>query len=187
MEIGFGGGENVSESAIRNPRTGIIGSDPFLAGVGKLLSRISVARIDNIRIFPGDVRDLLPALPQACISKLFVLFPDPWPKKRHRKRRLFQRSFIHSLARISTPNGEVIVATDNDAYKRWVLELFLESPFFSWEAKKAEDWRCRPADVVCTRYENKARREGRHSTFLKFRRNDVIGCFDKEYREIVTA
>jgi tRNA (guanine-N7-)-methyltransferase len=173
LEIGFGNGENIVECATKNPQVGIIGCDPFFEGVGKLLSRISAAKLENIRIFPGDVRDLLPALPVPCLAKILVLFPDPWPKKRHHKRRLFQTGFVELLANATIPSAEVVFSTDHGEYARWVLALFLHSSFFTWESKTAEDWRCRPPNIVCTRYENKALRVGRRSMFLKFYRNSV--------------
>ena len=173
LEVGFGSGENLVECAKKNPQVGIIGCDPFFEGVGKLLSQISAEKLENIRIFPDDVRDLLPALPVSCLEKIFVLFPDPWPKKRHHKRRLFQTGFLELLAGATMPNAEVFFSTDHDEYARWVLALFLHSPFFTWESKVGEDWRCRFPNIVSTRYENKALRAGRHSMFLKFRRNGV--------------
>ena len=174
LEIGFGSGENLVECAKKNPQVGVIGCDPFFEGVGKLLSRISAEKLENIRIFPDDVRDLLPALPVSCLEKIFVLFPDPWPKKRHHKRRLFQTGFLELLAGATMPNAEVFFSTDHDEYARWVLALFIHSPFFSWEPKAARDWRCRPPNIVSTRYETKALRAGRRSMFLKFRRNGVM-------------
>jgi len=175
LEVGFGGGENLVECAKNNPQVGVIGCDPFFEGVGKLLSRISVEKLENIRIFPGDVRDLLPVLPAPCLEKIFVLFPDPWPKKRHHKRRLFQAGFLELLANAAMSNAEVFFATDNDEYAYWVLALFQRSPFFSSESRAGEDWLCRPPNIVSTRYENKALRAGRRSMFLKFRRNGVRG------------
>jgi len=174
LEVGFGSGENLVECAKHNPQVGIIGCDPFFEGVGKLISRINTAKLDNIRIYPGDVRDLLPALPPSCLSKLFVLFPDPWPKKRHHKRRLFQASFLDSIAGCLRDEGEVIFSTDHSEYARWVLGLLLESPYFVWEAGCAEDWLRHPEDVATTRYEYKALQSGRQSLFLRFRRTGVV-------------
>mgnify|MGYP001289891837 CR=1 FL=1 len=174
LEVGFGNGENLVECAKHNPQVGIIGCDPFFEGVGKLISRMNIAKVDNIRIFPGDVRDLLPALPSSCLSKFFALFPDPWPKKRHHKRRLFQKSFLGSIAESLRDDGQVIFSSDHAEYARWVLGLFLESPYFVWEAESAEDWLCHPKDVVATRYEHKARRLGRRSLFLRFQRTGAV-------------
>ena len=173
LEVGFGSGENLVECAKNNPQVGIIGCDPFFEGIGKLLSRISSEKLENIRIFPGDVRDLLPALPVPCLEKIFVLFPDPWPKKRHHKRRLFQTGFLELLASATMPNAEVFFSTDHEEYARWVLALFLQSPLFTRDSKAGENWCCRPPNIVSTRYENKALRAGRRSMFLKFRRNGV--------------
>ena len=174
LEVGFGSGENLAECAKHNPRVGMIGCDPFFEGVGKLISRINTAKLNNIRIYPGDVRDLFPALPPSCLAKLFVLFPDPWPKKRHHKRRLIQASFLGFIAETLQNGGEVIFSTDHAEYARWVLGLFLESQYFTWEAESAEDWLCHPENVVTTRYEHKALRSGRSSLFLKFRRTGVV-------------
>lgn len=155
LEIGFGGGENVVECAIRNPRVGIIGSDPFFEGVGKLLSRISVAGIDNIRIYPGDVRDLLPTLPPACLSKFFILFPDPWPKKRHHKRRIFSAKFVHDLAFCLKPSGKLYVSTDCRNYAQIILDLIAQEPFL-----KTLDRTNQNASQLCRKSETKYETRG---------------------------
>ena len=174
LEVGFGSGENLVACAKHNPQVGIIGCDPFFEGVGKLISRINTTKLENIRIYPGDARDLLRALPPSCLSKLFALFPDPWPKKRHHKRRLFQTSFLGSIAGSLQDDGEVIFSTDHAEYARWVLGLFLESPYFAWEVRSADDWLQHPKDVASTRYELKALRAGRRSLFLRFRRKGSV-------------
>ncbi|MBT06235.1 MAG: tRNA (guanosine(46)-N7)-methyltransferase TrmB [Rhodospirillaceae bacterium] len=170
LEVGFGSGENLVACAKHNPQVGIIGCDPFFEGVGKLISQIDTEKLENIRIYPGDARALLRALPPSCLSKLFALFPDPWPKRRHHKRRLFQTSFLDSVAGSLQDDGEVVFSTDHAEYARWVLGLFLESPYFAWEVRSADDWLQHPIGVVSTRYELKALREGRRSLFLRFRR-----------------
>ena len=172
LEVGVGGGEHLMDCARKNPEVGVIGCEPFLEGVGKLLSRINTHQPQNIRIFPGDVRVLLSALPPACLAKVFVLFPDPWPKKRHHKRRLFQQSFIEILADSMASDAHVIVSTDHVEYARWILNLILQTMSFSWQPKTAKDWRCRPLGTLATRYEAKAQTEGRRIIYLKFRRTN---------------
>ncbi len=174
LEIGFGGGEHLAHHAARHPDVGFIGVEPYLTGVAKLLGRIEREGLRNVRILVEDARLLLPLLPDASIARLFVLFPDPWPKKRHHKRRIVNRQTVAEFARILAPGGEARFATDDPGYARWMLEALLGEPRFEWTAETARDWRRRPAeDWPETRYEAKARAQGRCPVYLRFRRLSV--------------
>jgi tRNA (guanine-N7-)-methyltransferase len=170
IEIGFGGGEHLLWQARNNADAGIIGAEPFEDGIVKVLAGIQDEQLGNVLVHPDDVRALLRWLPPASVAKTFILFPDPWPKRRHAKRRLVARSLLEMLARVMRPGAELRVATDIGDYARTMLMAFQASPEFHWLADEAEDWRVRPADWPSTRYEAKAVREGRRSCYLRFRR-----------------
>jgi tRNA (guanine-N7-)-methyltransferase len=170
LEIGFGGAEHLLWQARANPRVGLIGSEPFEDGVVKVLSAIEQEKLANIRLHADDARPLLRWLPDAAITRVFILFPDPWPKKRHRKRRLISVATLGELARIMRPDAELRIATDVADYARWILLAVREQPSFSWFPDGPRDWRERPPDWPPTRYEQKALREGRRCTYFRFRR-----------------
>ena len=155
FEIGFGGGEHLIGQAARRPDVGLIGVEPYMEGVGKALSLLDDAGLDNVRIHAGDARDVLAGLTDASLDRVFVLFPDPWPKTRHHKRRIIQHDFVAELARLVRPGGRVRAATDWSHYADWILERFIRSPDFDWTAETADDWRRPPADHVQTRYQMK--------------------------------
>ncbi|MFP6715111.1 MAG: tRNA (guanosine(46)-N7)-methyltransferase TrmB [Alphaproteobacteria bacterium] len=173
LEIGFGAGEHLVAQARANPDVGLIGCDPFFEGVGKLLSQIDAEGLKNIRIFPGEARRLISALPVACLGKVFALFPDPWPKKRHHKRRLVNRDFLDALARVMCDDGEFRLSTDHDEHGRWLLGFLLRHEAFSWTARGPGGWRARPADGVLTRYEQKALAADRTCIYLQFKRRKI--------------
>ncbi len=170
LEIGFGDGAHLAAQAAAHPGIGFIGVEPFVNGVAALLARIERGRLANIRIFTDDARLLLAALPDASVARLFVLFPDPWPKRRHHKRRLVNRATAAEFARILAPGGELRLATDDAGYARWMLEALLAEPRLDWLAERAADWRERPADQPPTRYERKALAAGRRPIYFRFRR-----------------
>jgi len=170
LEVGFGGGEHLAWQAAQNPNVGFIGAEPFVNGVAKLLSEIDDRGLENVHIHFGDARPLIEALPDASLSRLFVLHPDPWPKKRHHKRRMISPWFFGEAARLLRPGGELRVASDIPDYIRWTLMHAQHAPAFEWTAARARDWRDRPADWPQTRYEAKAIREGRRPAYLIFRR-----------------
>lgn len=170
LEVGFGGGEHLAWQAAHNPDIGMIGAEPFVNGVGKMLGLIDGQKLGNIRIYFGDARPLLEALPAASLTRLFVLHPDPWPKKRHHKRRMISPWFFAEAARLLKPGGELRVASDIRDYVRWTLMHAQNAPDFEWIAECADDWRRRPADWPQTRYEAKALKEGRAPAYLIFRR-----------------
>jgi tRNA (guanine-N7-)-methyltransferase len=155
LEIGFGGGEHLAGQAAAHPHVGIIGAEPFLEGVAKLLSEIEQRSLSNVRVRRGDARDLVTQIAGASIDRVFILFPDPWPKTRHRKRRLIQPDFVVELARIMKPGARLRFATDWADYASRALADIRRGPSFEWTAERADDWRKPPADHVTTRYQEK--------------------------------
>ena len=170
LEIGFGGGEHLAWQAARNRRAAYIGADPYLNGVAKLLVLVDDEKLDNVRVHAGDARPLMQALPDASLDRLFVIHPDPWPKKRHFKRRMISPWFFGEAARLLKSGGELRVASDIEDYVRWTLMHAQNAADFEWTATRAADWRRRPDDWPQTRYEAKAVREGRAPAYLIFRR-----------------
>jgi len=170
LEIGFGGGEHLVYQAARNPDTGIIGCEPYINGVAMLLGKIRHAGGDNVRVYPGDVRDLFDVLPSASIAKVFLLYPDPWPKARHHRRRFVNPEFLDPLARVMKPGASLRIATDIQDYVRQTLEQLCAHPAFDWLAERPGDWRGPWDDWCPTRYEQKALRQGRTPHYLTFRR-----------------
>ncbi|WP_428407161.1 tRNA (guanosine(46)-N7)-methyltransferase TrmB [Hyphococcus sp.] len=170
LEVGFGGGEHLAWQAARHPQNGYIGAEPFNNGVGKLLGLVDEAELQNVRIHHGDARPLLEALPDASLTRLYVLHPDPWPKKRHFKRRMISPWFFAEAARLLKPGGELRIASDIRDYIRWTLMHAQNAPQFEWTAERAADWKNRPDDWPQTRYEAKSLREGRTPAYLVFRR-----------------
>jgi tRNA (guanine-N7-)-methyltransferase len=175
LEIGFGAGEHLAEQAARHPEIGFIGCEVFENGVARLVGEIARRGLLNIRIFADDARLLLDRLRTGSIGRVFVLFPDPWPKERHHKRRLVAPAMLDRLASIMTPGGELRLATDDPGYLAWMLEYATAHPDFRWPANRPADWRERPADWPPTRYEEKARAAGRIPAFLRFIRRQE-GC-----------
>jgi tRNA (guanine-N7-)-methyltransferase len=170
LEIGFGGGEHLADQAERHPETGIIGCEVFENGIVRLVGAVARRGLRNIRIFADDARRLLEALPAASIGRVFILFPDPWPKARHHKRRLVAPATLDRLARTMSDGAELRLATDDPGYLAWMLEHATAHPAFAWTARRAADWRERPLDWPPTRYEEKARAAGRVPSFLRFER-----------------
>ena len=169
LEVGFGGGEHMVHQAVANPDVGIIGAEPYINGVAMLLGKIRRAAADNVAVHPGDARDLMDVLPAASISKAFLLYPDPWPKKRHHRRRFVTQEHLEPLARALKPGAEFRVATDIPDYVRQTLEEVPKAGF-EWLAERPGDWRTAWPDWISTRYEQKALREGRVPHYLTFRR-----------------
>ncbi len=170
LEIGFGGGEHMVHQAALHPEVGLIGCEPFINGVAMLLGKIREAGVENLAIHPGDVRDLFDVLPDASIARAFLLYPDPWPKKRHHRRRFVNPEFLDPLARVMQPGAILRVATDIEDYVRQTLEQLTLRPDFEWLAAGPDDWRKPWDDWQSTRYEKKALREGRKPHYLTFRR-----------------
>ncbi len=170
LEIGFGGGEHLAAQAEAHPAIGFIGCEVFENGVARLVGEIGRRRLANVRLFADDARLLLDRLPPASIGRVFILFPDPWPKQRHHKRRLVAPATLDRLAAIMPPGGELRLATDDRDYLAWMLEHLTAHPDFVWLARRPADWRERPPDWPPTRYEEKARAAGRTPAFLRFAR-----------------
>jgi tRNA (guanine-N7-)-methyltransferase len=170
LEIGFGGGEHLAEQAHSHPEIGFIGCEVFLNGIATLLAQLSAREIENVRIHPEDARDLLDALPDASLDRVFLLFPDPWPKRRHAGRRFIQPGSLDLLARLMKPGAELRVASDDPTYIGWAMAHLVRHRAFRWAAQGPADWRARPPDWPQTRYESKALREGRQPIFLRFTR-----------------
>lgn len=171
LEIGFGGAEHLLWQARNNPGIGLIGAEPFEEGVVKALQGIEDSGLENVCIHPDDVRPLLAELPPCSLSRAFILFPDPWPKKRHAKRRLVKPDLLSELARTLRPGGQLRLGTDIASYAGDMLLAVRKAGQFGWTAAGPSDWRVRPEDWPQTRYEQKARREGRQPYFLIFTRH----------------
>jgi tRNA (guanine-N7-)-methyltransferase len=167
LEIGFGGGEHLANLAARHPEVLCIGAEPFINGVAKLLALIEEKRLDNIRIHDGDARYLLEALPASSLARLYLLYPDPWPKIRHHKRRFINRENLRQIHRVLVPGGMFIFASDIAEYVDWTLEHIRNDGGFSGPDR---DMNQPPADWVETRYENKAKAAGRNTTYLRFQK-----------------
>jgi len=170
LEIGFGAGEHMLNMAAANPHIGIIGCEAYVNGVAMLLAGIERAGVANLAIHPGDARDLMDVLPAGSIEQVFLLYPDPWPKTRHHKRRFINAENLDQLARIMAPGSMLRIATDIGDYARHVLEMINPDPRFAWLALGPADWRESWAGWPGTRYESKALREGRPPHYLSFRR-----------------
>lgn len=173
LEIGFGGGEHLLWQAVNNPHVGLIGCEPFEDGVVKVLSAIDAEHLANIRVHADDGRPLLRLLPTASVDRAFILFPDPWPKKRHRKRRLVSDETVAELARVMRAGGELRIATDIGEYACAILCAVLGHRGFGWTATGPDDWRLRPPDWPPTRYEAKALKAGRRCYFFRFLRGSA--------------
>ncbi len=170
LEIGFGGGEHLLWQARQHPNIGIIGCEPFIDGVAKVVSAIAEERLRTIVVYPNDVRPVLRWLPDQAINRTFLLFPDPWPKRRHHKRRLVNPSTLKALARVMAPGSELRIATDVGDYARAIMIATHHDPNFMWLARQAEDWRYRTGDWPRTRYESKAVKKNRRCYYFRFRR-----------------
>src|SRR4051794_16800834 len=170
LEIGFGAGEHLAAQAASHPEIGFIGSEVFENGVARLVAEIARRELTNIRVFPDDARGLLDALAPDSLGRVFILFPDPWPKTRHHKRRLVSTATLDRLAVLMRKGAELRLATDDCDYLAWMLEHATAHPELVWLARGPADWRERSADWPPTRYEEKARAAGRTPAFLRFAR-----------------
>ncbi|HEY2070422.1 MAG TPA: tRNA (guanine(46)-N(7))-methyltransferase TrmB [Rhizomicrobium sp.] len=170
LEIGFGAGEHLLWQAEHHPNVGLIGAEPYEGGVAKILSRMDTSPpgTENIKIHMGDARDILFALPDASLGRVFILFPDPWPKTRHHKRRFIQTEMLGHLSRVMKPSAELRFASDDAPLVEYTLERLTAHPAFTWTATRAESWKSRPADWPPTRYE--AKQLHGIPAFLEFRR-----------------
>lgn len=170
LEIGFGGGEHLAYQGTENPDIGMIGCEPFLNGIASLCQQMHDRDIQNIRIWPEDARPFMARLKTASIDRCFIINSDPWPKKRHHKRRFIQQETLDELARLLKPGAELRMATDHAGLAAWVMEKTYFHDLFEWTAESAADWRTRPADLPETKFQNKGLKAGRPTVFLHFRR-----------------
>jgi tRNA (guanine-N7-)-methyltransferase len=170
LEIGFGGGEHLAAEAQHFPRTGFIGCEPYVNGMAKILAQIEAHNFDNIRLFAGDAAELLAWLPPQSVERIDLIHPDPWPKRRHWKRRFVQDATVAAMARALKPRGEFRFVSDIADYCAWTLWHLLRSPDFRWTAERADDWRKPWEGYTMTRYGRKAEREGRVANYLRFMR-----------------
>lgn len=169
LEIGFGGGEHLAAQAAQHPEVGFIGCEPFRNGVASLLDHIDRQGLGNIRVHPDDARPLLAALPPACLARVFILFADPWPKKRHAERRFVQQATLQELARVMQPGALLRLATDDPVLQEWTTAQMRATPYFMPEFGDGISAQ-RPADWVITRYEEKALLAGRTPLYYCFRK-----------------
>jgi len=168
LEIGFGGGEHLIAEALAFPNVGFIGCEPYVNGMAKILTQIEAHNIGNIRLLAGDAAELLAWAPPHSLARIDLIHPDPWPKRRHWKRRFVQDATVAAMARALKPHGEFRFVSDIADYCAWTLERLARSPDFFWTAERAGDWRLPWADYTMTRYGRKAEREGRHAAYLRF-------------------
>jgi tRNA (guanine-N7-)-methyltransferase len=171
LEIGFGAGEHLHQLAGENPDVGLIGAEPYEMGMAKILTKLEESPLNTVRLFEGDGRDIIEALPDHSLGRFFLLFPDPWPKTRHHKRRFLQMEMLDALARVLKPGAELRFATDDKSYLPFALERLMAHPAFDWLAAGPGDWKSRPADWPPTRYETKAIKGP--PTFLRFARRSL--------------
>jgi tRNA (guanine-N7-)-methyltransferase len=170
LEIGFGNGEHLLAQAQSHPHIGFLGCEPFLNGVAALIAGLHRHQLDNVRIFADDVRGLLAALPDASIGRMFVLFSDPWPKRRHHRRRVITVETAPALARVLKDGASLWFASDHCGYVQAALQTLSGSDDFRWTAQAPDDWRRRPVELFPTRYESKALARGASCVYLRFER-----------------
>ena len=170
LEIGFGGGEHLIAEARVFAKVGFIGCEPYVNGMAKILTQIEAHNIGNVRLFAGDATELLAWLPPDSLARIDLIHPDPWPKRRHWKRRFVQDATVDAMARVLKPDGEFRFVSDIDDYCAWTLAHLAGSLDFVWTAERADDWRLPWADYTMTRYGRKAEREGRKAAYLRFRK-----------------
>ena len=168
LEVGFGAGEHLAAQAEAHRSTGFIGAETYVNGIAGLLARAREVRLDNLRLWPADIRLLLPSFPPCSLARVFVLFPDPWPKARHHKRRLVAAPFLDELARVMVPAAELRIATDDEDYAAWVRDQLAAHSGFA--PASGADPRYRPADWIPTRYETKALEQGRKPLYFSVAR-----------------
>ncbi|HEY4940964.1 MAG TPA: tRNA (guanine(46)-N(7))-methyltransferase TrmB [Rhizomicrobium sp.] len=172
LEVGYGSGEHLLWQAQANPSVGLIGAEPYISGTAKLLSKLEREPVPNIRLYEDDARDIIEALPPQSVGRFFILFPDPWHKTRHHKRRFVQTGMLDSLARILKAGAEFRFASDDAGYLAYALERLMAHPAFAWTAQGPSDWKSRPAGWPATRYEAKELHGS--PAFLRFVRTDKL-------------
>ena len=175
LEIGFGGGEHLIAEALAHPQIGFIGCEPYVNGMAKILVQIETHHVTNVRLFAGDAAELVAWVPTRSLARIDLIHPDPWPKRRHWKRRFVQDATVAAMARILVDDGEFRFVTDIDSYCGWTLAHLMRADDFTWTAERADDWRKPWPGYTMTRYGAKAAREGRKATYLIFKRGKRTG------------
>lgn len=170
LEIGFGKGEHLAWQAERNPDTAFIGCEPFVNGLASFLGQAEAQKLENVRVYGDDARDILEALPDGSLDLVYLLHPDPWPKRRHAKRRFIAPQNLDLISRVLRDEGEFRIATDHPVYRQWTAVHMAQRQDFEWLAERPADWRQPPVDWLETRYAAKAGREGRSGTYFRYRR-----------------
>lgn len=168
FEIGYGDGEHLVNMAIKNPDIAFIGTEVFLNGNASILKKIIEKNITNIRIFPDDVNLLFPFLPEGGFDRIFILYPDPWPKNRNENRRMINSDNIKLFNSFLKKGGNLFIASDHPVYIPWVMLVMRDQNFFEWNARKSSDFVNTPVDWETTKYEQKAIRESRAPIYLSF-------------------
>jgi len=170
LEIGFGSGDFIFQNAKNNPDQLFIGSEVYINSITKLLTNLKKDPLNNIRIYQDDVRFLLEQLPKACLEQIFILFPDPWPKKRHHNRRIINHNLLQILNYITKPQGKLLIATDHPSYQEFLLNFLPKNQFFTLDANFYQNPHLEPDFWVKTKYQEKAIKEGRDSMFFNLTR-----------------
>ncbi len=170
LEIGFGSGEHLAELALVRPDASFIGAEPFVNGVATMLRHINEQDLKNVRLWDDDVRQVLPKLPDGCLAGAYIMFPDPWPKRRHVARRILNPAMMETMARLIRAKGVLMLASDDPIAKDWLLQAATAHPGFSWTARRPADWRNRPAEIPETRYMRKAYSAARAPSWFRFER-----------------
>jgi tRNA (guanine-N7-)-methyltransferase len=173
LEIGFGGGEHLIRRALEAPDQGFIGIEPFVNGMAKAVAAVTANGLRNVRLYDRDAAELVAAFPAGAFDMIYLLYPDPWPKRRHHKRRFVNQGSLQAFHRLLKPGGRFRFASDIDDYVGWTLAHIDRSGLFSWPARRAADWLAPYPGWPGTRYEAKASREGRRPSYLEFRREDA--------------
>jgi len=172
LEIGFGKGEHLAARAAAEPETGFIGCEPYLNGLVAFLDRAEQQGLGNVRLYGDDARHILEALAEGALDAVYLIHPDPWPKRRHAKRRFVNSGNLDAIARVLRPGGELLVVTDHPVYRHWTAVQMARRTEFDWTAERAADWRTPPPDWIETRYAEKAQRAGRPVTFFHYLRTE---------------
>lgn len=170
MEIGFGNGEHLANMMRARPDAGYIGAEPFINGMTAFLKEIQDTPQDNIRVWMDDALLVVRSLAPASLDALYILNPDPWPKKRHNKRRIVRLETLAEYHRVLKPGGDLIMATDVDDLAEWMLTQTIQHGGFDWQAECAADWKNKPTDWFSTRYENKGKEAGRSQSYILFKK-----------------
>ena len=168
LEIGFGSGEHIKWQLDNKKDIAIIGCEPYVNGVANLLEIVNKDQLKRLKIFTGDARKIIASLKNNSISKVFILFPDPWPKKRHHKRRIIDRNLINDLSVILKEDGELRIASDHNDYISWILHQFLNNQDLIWTAKSKEDFLKKPENWPQTKFEERAKKLGSICYFFQF-------------------